>query len=393
MGVGEGKYHWLLENDIKTINWQELSPKSEFYFFIPRDEGLLESYEKYPKITEVFQLNSVGIVTSRDSFVIDSDKEALKRRIRMFCDQKMPDELVRQTFNLKDKSNWKLILAREKVRKDANWEDSIRNILYRPFDIEWIFYHDDVIERSRKEIMHHMMQQNLGLIVNRQVRIEKISHTWVANSLVDYHIMETANANAYLFPLYIYPDTDKKDLFSYVKEKEEIEPNISSKLLAALSEAYKKEPTPEEILYYIYAILYSNTYRTKYAEFLKTDFPRVPFTKDYNLFSRMAEYGQRLVDLHLLKSTELDPPIPKFQGKGDERVEKLRYDEKEKRVYISESQYFEGMAKEVWEYQIGGYQVCKKWLKDRKKRLLLLDDIKHYCISYPRFKYPPLPTI
>jgi predicted helicase len=135
--------------------------------------------------------------------------------------------------------------------------------------------------------------------------------------------------------------------------------------------------SPEEIFYYIYAVLYSNIYRTKYAEFLKIDFPRVPFTKDYKVFSRMGGYGKRLVDLHLLKSGELDPPVAKFQGKGENRIERLRYAEKEKRVYINQSQYFEGITKEVWEYQIGGYQVCDKWLKDRKGRTL--DDIRTYC--------------
>ncbi|HUU39916.1 MAG TPA: type ISP restriction/modification enzyme [Desulfatiglandales bacterium] len=378
-GLRKEKYNWLLENNIKTTNWQELSPKSEFYLFIPRDERLLESYEKYPKITEVFPLNSVGIVTSRDNFVINSDKEALKRRIRMFCNKEMPDELISQTFNLKDKANWKLKDVREKVKKDNNWEDSIINILYRPFDIQWIFYHGEVIERSRKEVMRHMMDENLGLITNRQIRIEKINHSWVASSLVDYHIMETANANAYLFPLYIYPDAYKNDLFSYVKEKEQRQPNINPKLFATLSEVYKKTPAPEEIFYYIYAVLYSNIYRTKYSEFLKIDFPRVPFTKDYGLFIKMAEYGQRLVQLHLLQSSELDSPIAKFQGKGENRVEKLKYDEKGKRVYFNQGQYFEGVTKEIWEYQIGGYQVCNKWLKDRTKKLLSLDDIKHYC--------------
>jgi len=231
----------------------------------------------------------------------------------------------------------------------------------------------------RAEVMRHMMQVNLGLIINRQIRIEKINHTWVANTLVDYHIMETANANAYLFPLYIYLDTDKRDLFSHAKELEKKQPNISSELFATLSEVYKEEPTPEDIFYYIYAVLYSNTYRTKYAEFLKIDFPRIPFPKDDKILSKMAEYGQRIVKLHLLKSMELDPPIAKFQGKGENNVEKLRYDEKEKRVYFNQGQYFEGIKKEIWEYQIGGYQVCNKWLKDRKKRLLSLDDIKHYC--------------
>ncbi|MBI2487254.1 MAG: DNA methyltransferase, partial [Deltaproteobacteria bacterium] len=145
-----------------------------------------------------------------------------------------------------------------------------------------------------------------------------------------------------------------------------------------------KNITPEEIFYYIYATLYSNTYRTKYAEFLRIDFPRVPFTKDYGVFSRMAELGKRLVDLHLLKSPGLDTPIAKFQCKGDDKVEKVRYEpvgagHDLPRIYINNNQYFEGIRKEVWEYQIGGYQVCQKWLKDRKGRKLSLDDIRHYC--------------
>jgi len=390
-GLRENKNDWLLKNDVKTATWEKLSPKSEFYLFIPRDERLLESYEKSPKITEVFPLNSVGIVTSRDSFVIDSDKEALKRRVKMFCDEKMPDEVVRQAFNLKDKSNWKLEIAREKVRKDEDWENSITKILYRPFDIQWIFYHDEVIERSRKEVMRHMMQENLGLITNRQVN-GGFRHILCSSMIVnDCTVSSETRERSYLFPLYYYPDTDNPPnhvrgtnrtmmmIFETAEAYRPKKPNINQALIDFLTKTYAKMAKPEKIFYYIYAILYSNIYRTKYAEFLKIDFPRVPFTKDYELFSKMAEYGQNLVDLHLLKSAEIDQPIAKFQGKADERVEKLRYDEKEKRAYINESQYFEGITEEVWQYQIGGYQVCNKWLKDRKKRLLSLDDIKHYC--------------
>ncbi|MBI4680236.1 MAG: hypothetical protein HY753_03235 [Nitrospirae bacterium] len=165
-------------------------------------------------------------------------------------------------------------------------------------------------------------------------------------------------------------------------------------------------PSPEEVFYYIYAVLYTETYRTRYAEFLKIDFPRVPFTKDYKLFKKMSEYGNRLVNFHLLKSSELDSPIARFQGKGDNRVEKPRYEISRKSplsplcqrgeskqnptlvkggeggfgcVYINKEQYFEGISQEVWNYQIGGYQVCDKWLKDRKGRVLSLDEIQTYC--------------
>jgi predicted helicase len=380
-GLREGKYDWLLENDIKTINWQELSPKSDFYLFIPRDERLLASYEKYRKITDIFPLNSVGIVTARDKLTVSWASEQVWSTVLNFS--KMDSELARLAYNLgKDVRDWKVELAQKDLIDSGLDKKRIVPILYRPFDIRYTYYTGKSRGfhcMPRPEVMRHMRDENLGLITNRQIRIEKINHSWVSSSLVDYHIMETANANAYLFPLYIYPDTDKRDLFSYAKELEKRQPNINTELFATLSELYKKELTPESIFYYIYATLYSNTYRTKYAGFLKIDFPRIPFTKNYKLFSKMAEYGQRLVELHLLKSTELDSPIAKFQGKGQNSVEKLKYDEKEKYVYVNQTQYFEGITKEVWQYQIGGYQVCNKWLKDRKKRLLSLDDIKHYC--------------
>jgi predicted helicase len=155
-------------------------------------------------------------------------------------------------------------------------------------------------------------------------------------------------------------------------------PNISPQSIERLTKQYKHAPAPEEIFYYIYAILYSNIYRTKYAEFLKIDFPRIPFAGDYKLFGKMAGYGKKLVDLHLLKTPELDSPAAKYEGKGNDRVGKLIYEGKEGRVYINETQYFEGIAEEVWQYQIGGYQVLSKWLKDRKGRALSLDDTKHY---------------
>ena len=141
---------------------------------------------------------------------------------------------------------------------------------------------------------------------------------------------------------------------------------------------------PEDIFYYIYAVLYAPSYREKYAAFLRSDFPRVPFTADADLFARLAGLGERLAELHLLKSPELNPPACRFEGEGDGRVEKgkkagLRYDPDAERVYINAEQYFGPVPPEVWEYQVGGYQVCEKWLKDRRERRLELDDIRTYC--------------
>ena len=379
-GLRERKYDWLSKNGIKTTKWKKLSPKSEFYLFIPRDEKLLENYEKYPKITEVFPINGVGMTTARDSFVIGRDKNALLNRIRLFKNSKHSDDDLHTFFQINKKKGWNIRKAWNMLQSisDSDLSKFVIPVLYRPFDVQWIFYHDSVVWRTAKRIMRHMMHENLGLITARSNKSTQMDHFFCTNKIMETKCGESTTQSC-IFPLYLYPDTDQKDLFSYAEKPEKRKPNINPKLFITLSEVYKKEPTPEEIFYYIYGIVYSNIYRIRYAEFLKIDFPRIPFTKNYELFGKVSEYGKRLVDLHLLKSEELDPPIAKFQGKGDYRIENLKYDEKGKRVYINQNQYFEGIEKNVWENQIGGYQVLNKWLKDRKGRKLSLDDIKHYC--------------
>lgn len=182
-GERETKYSWLQKNDINTTKWKRITPKSDFYLFMPRDESLFSIYEKFSKITDIFPINSVGIVTSRDDFVIDFDKVKLRRRILQFRDKKMPDEIIRETYHLKDTSNWNLQNARETVTQDDEWEQAFTKILYRPFDERHIFYHDSVIERSRKEIMQHMVKENLSLCFMRQVSLsEDYSHFFCERS-------------------------------------------------------------------------------------------------------------------------------------------------------------------------------------------------------------------
>jgi predicted helicase len=389
-GMRKKKYDRLINDDITTTKWKEIAPKSEFYLFVPRDEKLLKLYERSPKITEIFPVNSVGIVTARDKLTIKFTPEKVWTSILNFS--KMDEDLARLSYSLgKDTRDWKVNLAQKDLRDSGVDRKKIKPILYRPFDIRYTYYTGKSRGfhcMPRQNVMRHMMQENFGLIVNKQIRIDRIQHAWITNNIVDLHIIETANASAYLFPLYLYSDPDQKDLsacsaqaglFSHLKESKQKKPNISKKIFSALSETYKTKPKPEDIFYYIYAVFYSNTYRTKYAEFLKTDFPRVPFTKDKSLFKKLAEYGKRLADLHLMQSPELDSPVAKFQGTGDKRVDKIKYDKKNERVYINKDQYFEGLTENIYQFYIGGYQVCNKWLKDRKGKVLSLDDIKHYC--------------
>jgi len=377
-GLREIKYEWLKNNHVKSTSWARLSPKSEFYFFVPRSERLFPTYQKYPRIKEIFPVNSVGVVTSRDDFVISTDKAEIENRIRMFRNEDIPDSTIKQVFDLKENKRWKVKNARKKVQQDNSLESQIKSILYRPFDRRWIFYNDSVIERPRRDVMRHMLHENVALLSCRQQNKVGFYHALVSDTIVESCIVSDRTREiSYVFPLYLYPDEDlynNNKMNTYHREV-----NIDKQVFDKLKTAYKTEPKPEGILHYIYAILYSNIFRQKYAELLKSDFPRIPFSADLHLFREMAKLGRELVDLHLMKSNKLDKPVARFEGQGDRLVQKIEYNQKKRLIYINEGQHFGPVGEDIWEYKIGGYQVMDKWLKDRKNHLLPLDAIKHYC--------------
>jgi predicted helicase len=387
-GLRENKYEWLLKNNIKTTKWKKISPKSELYLFVPRKEKLLKQYESYPKATDIFPLNGVGMTTARDGFVIDMNKNNLLNRIRLFKNSKYTDDELHTSFQISKKKGWSIRKAWKMLQPipDTDLNKHIIPILYRPFNTQWIFYHDSVVWRTVKRVMQHMMQANLCLITHKR---EELNIPWshaLATDLITEHGSLSTKTTNYLFPLYLYQEKENPKkrflgaimmLFEPAAEYGVKKPNLSPVFIEKLTKEFNKTPSPEEIFYYIYAVLYSNIYRTQYAEFLKIDFPRIPFAKDYKLFKKIGDYGEKLVNLHLLKSSELDTPVAKFQGKGNDKVEKLRYEKG--KLYINNDQYFEGISPEVWKYQIGGYQVCDKWLKDRKGKTLSVEDTKHYC--------------
>jgi predicted helicase len=407
-GLRETKYDWLGEREFKKKDYDSLKPESPWYFFIKRNTKAIEHFIKWQKIDELFPVNNVGIVTARDHFALDHDLKALEARIRQFRDLRFDDEFVKEAYHLKDTSTFKLKKFREELSKEADWNEMLDEVMYRPFDKKFIFYSKWVVERPIADLMQHMRKSNLGLAIGRQGQVVGDEHLWnlalVTDSLVDFNLFY--RGGELLFPLYLYKPTEQKRktqtmmLFepeeSYGKDGRK--PNISKEVLEKLEKAYKRKFTPsplppspgrgastgrgegftpENILHYCYAILYSNTYREKYAEFLKIDFPRIPFTSDFKLFLQLAELGEQLTELHLLKSKALNKPIAKYKGKGDDRIEKPKFDEERQMVFINEKNYFEGVSPEVWNYHIGGYQVMEKYLKDRKGRLM--EDPGHYC--------------
>jgi predicted helicase len=361
-GTREEKYKWLEEHNIETAGYKKINPQSPYYFFIPRKEKNLEYYN-FPKITEIFKVYVTGIVTARDHFVISFDINELRQRIIQFRNLSIPDDIIRNSYKLKDTRGWKLSQARRELSKDDKWDTYYKPILYRPFDIRYIYYTPKMIDWPRLEVMRHMLEgENVGLIVSRSVLSqEPWRDAFVSDKIVEFGIIAARPGNsAPLFPLYLYPSEKEPQIHQKGKE-----PNINEKILKEF-----KEFTPDEIFAYIYAILYSPTYRKNYEEELRIDFPRIPFTKDKEFFKEMSKLGKRLIDIHLLRSSELNSPVVKYKGEGDDVIKIVKYDDRFSRIYINKGQFFEGISEEMWNYHIGGYKVLEKYLKERKGRIM-----------------------
>lgn len=401
-GLREEKYKFLETHDIENTEWQAVKPREPYYFFVPKEEQGREKYDRFWRITDIFPVNSTGVVTARDNFVIDINKQSLEAKIRIFLDKDNSDEYIKEFLKgilgrkkPEDVENyaWRVSEARKKLKQEKDLEDCFIKILYRPFDERWICYHPAIVWRTRDNVMKHMLRTNLALVVCRQYSGNHFYHALVANGVIEScYVSNRTKEIGYVLPLYLYytegkqktiftmqDKLDIQDVQHNLRVKEIKEPNVNPKLFDCLKKHFGQRPSAEEIFYYIYAVLYSNIYRQKYQEFLKIDFPRVPFAKNYQLFQELAVLGNKLVDLHLLKSPILENLTAKFYGQDNGQMETQKYEADKKRVYINAEQYFEPVEKNVWEYLIGGYQVLGKWLKDKKGRNLSSDDIKHYC--------------
>lgn len=409
-GTRENKYSMLQSNDISTINWEKINPQNPYFFFVPKDFNLLEEYQDYIDINSIFKINSTGVKTHRDKFVVDFEEGNLLSKIRLLHEKKLSDESIREKFELNNTRDWKLSVARERLRADPQWESRIIKYLYRPFDIRWIQYSDYLIELPRNEIMKHLLRNNLLLSIGRAghvVNSENWNLVYCGSEITDTNIFRRGGGTE--FPLFLYPDEDSEMLFDETSVSPwEPDPNKHNRVanldqnfitefesrvrLEFKSEYFgrnqklKKFFGPEDVLAYIYAIFHSPTYRQRYAEFLKIDFPRVPITSDADLFRTLVYKGRELIALHLMDSPKLHDRLTHYPIPGDDTVAPRggypKYNPPEEghggRVYINRGQYFKGITPEVWAFEIGGYQVLHKWLKDRRGRELSYDERDHY---------------
>ncbi|MBM4300367.1 MAG: hypothetical protein FJ121_02390 [Deltaproteobacteria bacterium] len=384
-GKRQEKYRACMEMDFDDANWLEIQPKSPFYLFIPQDESRREKYEQGWKITDIFPVNGVGMTTAHDDFVIAYEKKSLLKRFSSFRDSERGKELYK-IFSVNKKIGWDILKAWDKLQQysDINIKEKILPVIYRPFDSRYIIYDDVLIWRTVKQIMCHILHKdkNIGLMTTR---LTKDDWSILATEHIISHKAVSRYDISYLFPLYLYNDTKNKkpnqnqnnhlfveELQAQYNERRE---NFAPKFRAFIDLKYGHRYEPEEILGYIYAVLHSPAYRQKYAEFLKIDFPRIPFAGDRKTFEALARSGWALVQAHLLKDIPAQPQVD--ITKGSDRVEKPTYHAPEQRLYINPQQYFAPVPADVWNFHIGGYQVLDKYLKSRKGRQLSLDEIEN----------------
>jgi predicted helicase len=388
-----GKYHWLAEYDVTTTQWEKLYPQPPFYLLCPQTNSLRDEYEQGWKVTEAMPLNGWGIATRKDYLLVDFSRDRLIKRFQDI--RALTTEEAIAKYGIKASPYWSFAKAKQLLSPDV--ESQIRSVLFRPFDIRFIYYEKCMIERGdhRFDLMSHMFQQNLSFITVRRSEIAGIpQHFYCSDSISVLHSVSAKEGN-FVFPLYLYPEKKQNHLFEEhtMGAPGYRHPNLSLAFIQEFTDKLglqfvldgkgdlQQTLGPEDIFSYMYAVFYSPTYRGRYAEFLKIDFPRLPLTSNADLFRELCKLGSRLVELHLMeKSAKI---TTRFPESGNNVVEKVSYSadqrEPEKgRVGINKTQYFEGVSPDVWEFHIGGYQVCEKWLKDRKGRALSFSDIQHY---------------
>jgi predicted helicase len=373
-----GKYTWLWQSSVETTLWQLLKPSSPFYLFKPQSTERREEYNGHWMITDAMPLHSLALNTHRDHFAIDFDQAKLLERIGSFVNAQSTEECC-QRFDLSETTEWSVASARQRLRA-SKWQNEIIPCLYRPFDFRSLLFNEAVVDRIRRELNRHLQLPNLSLITTRQTR-EPFA-VLATNLVCGQHKIVAAYDGSYVLPLYLHPSADGLDAAAGPR------PNIRPQFLKALAEKLKapqegphglpKGVTPEDIFHYAYAVFHSPTFRTRYAGFLKIDFPRLPLTSDRDLFFSLAALGGELVGLHLMEAPKLNDLITEFPERGTDAIEKVQYTDRDKRVWINPTQYFGGVPAAVWSFHIGGYQVCEKWLKDRKGRALTYEDIQHY---------------
>ncbi len=360
-GSREIKYDFLASNDLKKVQWTELSPEEPYYFFVPKDFTTKEEYEKGFKVDNLMTSYISGVQSGRDDIYVDSIGENLERKVQTLLSGNIPEDFKR-TYKVVDSSSYPLL---KRIAASRFSKDKIVPYYYRIFDKRLIYYDKDLIKRAFYNVLQNMQRENVSLLLSKQQSTFDFQHVIVSDCISDMNAvsMQTKEGN-YVFPLYLYSEdgTIRK-------------PNLDKEIWDKISVSVGEETTPEGIFDYIYAVLHSPAYRTKHKEFLKIDFPRIPYPANATEFHRLSAIGSQLRKLHLMEDMP-QSNYAQFNTPGDNLVDKPTY--KDGCVWINKEQCFADVPETAWNFYIGGYQPAQKWLKDRKNRTLTFDDIAHY---------------
>ncbi len=389
-GRRQDKLDFLASHNLGDIPFAEVTPREPMFFFVPKDFGAEEEYNRGFAVNELFVENSVGIVTTKDSFLICDTREEVEKRITDFI--KLSPEEIRNKYHLKDTRDWTIAKAKADVGPtfDIN---KVVPINYRPFDTKFSYYTgltNGIVAWPRSRSMRHLLiPSNLALLTCRQLATSEWSLVSITKSMFadgnilaegergyndDCRVSNRTKERGYMFPLYIYTkNTGEAGRFFENSQKT---PNFRPDIIAKVESSLGEVAEPIELFDYIYAVLHSPAYRERYKEFLKVDFPRIPYPTDANLYHALAEKGEELRHLHLMDKSQGWQVSATFPEAGSNVVEQLRY--ADSKVWINDGQYFGGVTPEAWNFFVGGYQPAQKWLKDRHGQRLDFAAIRHY---------------
>ena len=387
-GKREFKYDFLTENSLKSLSFQELEPNKPNFFFVHKNNDGLVEYENGFKVNDLFTTNNVGFVSANDGLNVSMSETEQRKKIEDILS--MDEVSWRIKYNRpKDADSWKYLWAKEDALK--NKDERINKVSYRPFDTRYTLYtgkSGGLYARPVNQIMQHFIKgENLGLNWVRPMSSKYDFSIFISKYITDQCSAGNKSAGAgisSIAPLYLYLDKMGQSTIDPTIERV---PNLNTDIVKEISHKIEliftdeKETTnntfaPIDILDYIYSVLHSPNYRDKYKEFLKIDFPRVPYPKDQDTFWKLVKLGGEIRQIHLLESPVVNKPISKYSITGTNIVGKVKYEDG--KVFINDTQYFEDVPEVSWNFYIGGYQPAQKWLKDRKDRELQVEDIRHY---------------
>jgi hypothetical protein len=358
------KYRATAERTLTSIDWLTLHPVAPFYLFAYQDAELRDEQEKDRRLTEIYPINVLGFQTHRDAFALSFTEAEMKKKVNELANPKISDDELVRRYGLKSNRDWSFSDARSAARNGAATPPQL--VAYRPFDDRWSEFSSLTMDYPRRELLDHVAgRHNLCLLVPRQIGITTWRHAFAATTPAESCLVSSdTKSQNYVFPVRTFGPGDESP------------ENLSHEFRAFIDDRYEHHYTPEEIFGYIYAILHAPTYRIRYAEFLRIDFPRVPFPESADDFEKLSKLGWALVQAHLLSELPRKK-LATYYGKGDHTVEFVRYSPEEQAISINKTQFFKPVPPAVWEFHIGGYQVLDKYLKSRKEkeRDLSLDEI------------------